>query len=152
VAVGFRTKWCISDDGRTLTIALNQGVIRFDLETGAVRGTWEAPMPKPDDVPPVSLGQQIEARGWAALWRTEYGTFLHQRDGPRGWLQPLHLSPERLVVVPAAAGALVISVRNEVSVVGHVAFDGVLRASRIVGDEVLLSERPRSTVPTAAAR
>lgn len=138
VPVDFGTKWCISDDARTLTIALNQGVIRFDLDTGAVRGAWEAPMPRPDRVPPASLAEQIEARAGAALWRTEHGTFLHQSDGPRGWVQRLHLSPEGLVVVPTAADAAVIDVGNEPSLLGRVAFNGTLRASRIVDDEVLL--------------
>ena len=138
VPVDFRTKWCVSNDARTLTMELNQGVIRFDLETGAVLGMWVAPLPRPDQVPPASLARQVKARVAAALWRTEYGMFVHQSDGPRGWVQRLHLSPEGLIVVPTAKGAAVIRVANEPSVVGRVPFEGTLRASRIVDDEVLL--------------
>jgi WD40 repeat protein len=138
VPVAYRPKWCVSHDDRTLTMALKQGVIRFDLETGASRGTWEAPILRHDLVPTVSLATELDARAWVALWRTEYGTFVHYTDGPRGWVQPLHLSSEGCVVVPSAAGATVIHIGGELSVVGHVPFEGTLRASRIVDDEVLL--------------
>ncbi len=136
--IGFRTRWCVSEDGRTLSIALNQAVMRFDLETGVARGTWAAPIPRPDRIPDATFARQIEARTGAALWRTGHGMFLHQSDGPRGWVQPLQLSSEGLVAVPTADGAAVIRVGAEFELLGRVPFEGKLRASRFVDGTVLL--------------
>lgn len=141
--VRFETRWCVSDDGHTLNIGMNQAVVRFDLGTGAVRGTWAAAMPRPESVTN-AIARQFETRAGAALWRTEHGVYLHQSDGPRGWVQPLHLSPEGIVAVPAKDGAAVLRVAAAISMLGLVPFDGKLRASRVVDGEILLvNERGR---------
>ena len=136
--VNFRTRWCVSQDERTLDIESAEGIIRFDLATGAVRGVRAAMMPRPEHVPPGALARQVNARSGAALWRTEHGLFLHQSDGPRGWVQPLHLSPDGVVAVPAQHGAAVFHVGSTTSLLGIVPFEGKLRASRSVDGELLL--------------
>ena len=40
-------------------------------------------MPSPELFPPAALGDQKAFRLRANLWRTEYGSFLHQGDGNR---------------------------------------------------------------------
>jgi WD40 repeat protein len=137
--IGFRTRWCVGHGARTLCVALAQAVVRFDLETGSVRGTWAAPIARPDRVPGADLARQLEARVAAALWRTDHGRFLHQGDGPRGWVQPLALSPDGVVVVPAKAGAAILRLDEaDATVLGHVAFEGKLRASRVVDGLIVL--------------
>jgi hypothetical protein len=138
--VDFRTRWCVGRDGRTLNVATNQAVVRFDLDTGAVRGTYAAKVPRPDRVPSaeIEIAIELDAHAGAALWRTEHGLFLHQSDGPRGWVQPLHLSPDGIVAVPTERGAAVLHVGATCSLLGVVSFEGKLRASRVVGDDILL--------------
>jgi WD40 repeat protein len=138
VPVRFRTKWCLSDDERTLSIAMTQSVARFDLEKGALRGTWAAAIARPEHVPNAAINRQVEARTGAALWRTKQGNYLHQSDGPRGWVQPLHLSPEGIVAVPTKNGATILRVEPEVLMLGLVSFEGKLRASRIVDGHIML--------------
>jgi hypothetical protein len=89
-------------------------------------------------MPARPVAEQASVRVGAALWRTEQGRYLHQSDGPRGWVQPLHLSPEGIVAIPADGGAAVVSVGAEMSLLGIVPFEGTLRASGVVGGEILL--------------
>jgi WD40 repeat protein len=136
--IDFQTCWCVSKDGRTLNVALNQGMVRFDLDTGEKQGTWIAPIPRPEYVPTPAVARETDVRVGAALWRTEYGMFTHQSDGPRGWIEPVKLSPAQEVVLPALGGAAIVSVASEQSVLGLVPFEGKLRAARIVDGEALL--------------
>jgi len=138
VPVGFETRWCVGRDGRALTVARDQGVVRFDLDTGAVLGTWAAEITRPDRVPSEAIAIEVEAHAGAALWRTEHGLYLHQSDGPRGWVEPLQLSPDGIVAVPAERGAAVLHVAAACALLGVVPFEGKLRASRVVGEEILL--------------
>lgn len=125
--VGYRCRWAISDDGRYLSIAGVQAITRFDLADGAVDQTAAAPIARPDSVP------------GALLWHTEAGSFLHQLDGPRGWIEPLELSAGGLVAVPGEAGAAVLRVLDgAVEHVCDVPFAGKLRAGRVAGDAIVL--------------
>jgi hypothetical protein len=100
--------------------------------------TLRAAIASPQVIPPASLHKQAAFRLSAHLWRTEYGCFLHQGDGPRGWVEPLSLSARGEVVVPIEGGAAIVGVVSEPTVLGATAFEGRLRASRVTDDEVVL--------------
>jgi hypothetical protein len=76
------------------------------------------------------------------LWRTEYGSYLHQSDGPRGWISPLRLSLNQ-VALPCASGAAVVSIaKGATEINGFVSFKGKLRAGRIVdGQSLMVNEK-----------
>ncbi|RLB49445.1 MAG: hypothetical protein DRJ42_21035, partial [Deltaproteobacteria bacterium] len=137
--IQFQTPWIVSDDGEHISIGGVQAVIRFDLSTGKIDRRIEADIPRPERLPPLSLANQHDIRGGAALWRTGGGRFLHQGDGPRGWLEPVRLSVDGLVAVRSAAGAAILRVTDDgAAVLGHVPFEGKLRASRFVDGQTLL--------------
>jgi WD40 repeat protein len=136
--VRYGTVWCVSADDRTLNVSLKQGVARIDLSTGLSLGTSMAPIPRPAYVPDEVMARQVAARSGAAVWSTDFGTYLRQGDGPRGWVQPVHLSPEGIVAIPARDGAALIHVGIELTLLGTVPFTGKLRATRVVNGEVVL--------------
>jgi WD40 repeat protein len=138
IPMRYGTRWCISDDERMLSVALDQAIAQFDLDTGALCGTRVARIPRPESVPTEAIAQEVSAHSGAALWRTEYGLYLHQSDGPRGWVQPLQLSLEGVVAVPAEDGAAILRVDRAVVLLGIVTFVGKLRASRVVDGDMLL--------------
>ena len=98
------TRWCVSRDDRYLDVAIRQGLCRTDLNSGR-SPVYRAPITRPERMPPADLALGAGVRAGCYLWRTEQGAFLHQGDGPRGWVQPLSLSPTGRVVVPAEEGA-----------------------------------------------
>lgn len=132
------TCWRVSEDDKRLLVATVQGVIQIDLASGRAVGRNLADIPRFASVKMPRLDSLVYPRFSAAVWRTEYGTFLHQGDGPRGWTEPHSLSPDGDVIVPAANGAAVVRLGAEVSVRGFGVFEGKLRAGRVVGSEVLL--------------
>jgi WD40 repeat protein len=142
---GFETPWALSSDATRLCIGATQAVLRFDLASGALEQAIAADILRPERFPPLAMAKEHRIRGGAMLWRTPQGAFLHQSDGPRGWVEPLDLSPDGLVVLPSEAGATILKVEAaSVEVVGTVPFDGKLRAGRVVTGEVLLvNERGR---------
>jgi dipeptidyl aminopeptidase/acylaminoacyl peptidase len=145
------TRWCVRADGRFLSMSTSRGLLRFDLAGGG-RPTWTAPIVRPDQLPPDAWRARDEFRAGCALWRTPHGPFVHQSDGPRGWLQPLQLSERGMVVLPTSSGATLVDVDGEAAVVGTVPFAGRLRAGRIAGDTVILLNETgrifRAPVPT----
>ncbi|MCP3138599.1 WD40 repeat domain-containing protein [Pyxidicoccus xibeiensis] len=133
----YRTPWCLSPDGDTLSLGLRNGVVRIELSTGK-RQTWLAPIPRYEQLPSSELAQRAGIRNVCALWRTAWGRFTHQSDGPRGWVQPAHLSADGRVALPTRTGAVVLDVTEAPRVVASVPFEGKLRAGRVVGDSVVL--------------
>jgi dipeptidyl aminopeptidase/acylaminoacyl peptidase len=138
VLFGYGVVWAVSSDGEVLGLSVRQGVARYDLSSGRPLGRIEAALPRPEWVPPQELGEALELRVGAALWRTDGGTFLHQTDGPRGWVQPLTLSADQRLVIPSREGAAVLDVSGAPCLVGMVPFHGKMRAGRVVGDQVVL--------------
>lgn len=137
--IGYETPWTVSADGRYLSIGGKQTVSRFDLTTGDLERTIAANIPRPERLPPWPMADEHRIRGGAMLWRTEQGTFLHQSDGPRGWTEPLVLSPEGFVAVPCEKGAAILQVGPSLtSLKGFMPFQGKLRAGRVIRGEVLL--------------
>jgi WD40 repeat protein len=137
--IRFGSRWCISRDGTVLTVGIPHGVIRFDLDSGTALGVWKAAIASPELVPSATLMKEARFRVGANLWRTEYGCFLHQGDGPRGWVEPLSLSERGELVIPVEGGAAVVSVLPEPSILGVVPFEGRMRASRVTDEEILLA-------------
>ncbi|MES1184629.1 MAG: WD40 repeat domain-containing protein [Myxococcales bacterium] len=142
---GFETPWALSSDATRLCVGAAQAVLRFDLASGALERAIAADILRPERFPPLAMAKEHRIRGGAMLWRTPQGAFLHQSDGPRGWVEPLDLSSDGLVVLPCEAGAAILKVGPvSVGIVGTVPFEGKLRAGRVVGGEVLLvNERGR---------
>ena len=132
------TPWCVDDKGRILNVALRQAVARFDLDTGVQRGIWAAAIVRPEQLPSPELASSLGTRLDAALWRTEYGSYVHQSDGPRGRTQQLRLFPEGIVAIPAREGAAVLRIGTEVSLHSVVPFEGKLRASHLINGKLLL--------------
>lgn len=150
--IHYQTKWSISEDNLWLNVAGTQSVLRYRLATGALSEEVSANIPRPERLPKISVAAEHRIRTGAMLWRTEYGTFLHQSDGPRGWVQPLRLSDD-LVVLPCEAGAAVFRIANETTkLIGFLPFEGRLRASRVVNGQSIMvnhmSQLFRETVPT----
>lgn len=141
----FQTPWVVSQKGAHLCIGGNQAVFRYDLATGTLEREIVADILRPERFPSVPIAEEHRVHGGAMLWRTRQGCFLHQSDGPRGWIEPLDLSPEGLVAVPCESGAAVFQIDSgSTSLLGFVPFEGTLRAGRIAGGEVLLvNERGR---------
>jgi WD40 repeat protein len=133
----YKTPWCLGPGGRTLTLGERQGVVRIELGTGK-HHACRAPIPRYEQLPSRELEAQATFRTDCALWRTAHGLFSHQSDGPRGWVQPAHLSADGRVVMATKSGAVVVDVRGEPRIVAQVLFEGRLRASRVVGGYVLL--------------
>ena len=100
--IDFQTPWVVSDDGRHLCVAGTQSVFRFRLDTGELDDHIAAPIPGQNKCRQM-LSQWNTVRAGAMLWRTEYGPFLHQSDGPRGWIPPVRPSQGH-VVLPAPRG------------------------------------------------
>lgn len=84
--------------------------MRFDLTSGALERAIAADILRPKRFPPLPIAKALRIRGGATLWRTQQGAFLHQSDGPRGWVEPLDLSSDGLVVLPCEAGAAILKV------------------------------------------
>lgn len=136
--IRFQTPWIISDDQNHLCVAGNQSVLRFDLSTGDLAETIAADIARPDRMPPTPLAREHEIRGAALHWQTEFGQFLHQSDGPRGWIEPVR-SFECRVAIPSSGGASVLDFRGgEVVLLGTIPFEGKLRAGHVVDGECLL--------------
>ena len=133
------TPWTLSQDQRFLLVGGVQEALRFDLATGQLDRRFQA-LQRPEPLPPRSLARRHAMKGRALLWRTPHGTFLHQGERPRGWMvEYLELSAEGLVVVPCAAGAAVLRVTDgERRMLGTVHFNGSLRATRVLGDRIVL--------------
>jgi WD40 repeat protein len=137
--IEFETPWTISQDGKHLCIGGNQAVFRYDLATGSLERAIVADVLRPERLPSVPIAQEHRIRGGAMLWRTQQGCFLHQSDGPRGWVEPLDLSPDGLVAVPCESRVAIFRVDPiSTSLLGFVPFEGKLRAGRVAGGEVLL--------------
>jgi len=143
VPVRFETPWCLSHDERFLNVAIHQGVVRTNLSSGETKA-YQAPIARPETMPPVDLAQKAGIRTGCALWRTEQGLFLHQSDGPRGWVEPLALSRVAEVLLPTEAGAAIVNLNSPPSLVGTVTFEGKLRASRVLDHcVVMVNEKGR---------
>ena len=140
--IEFRTLWTVSREGQRLYVAGNQSVSCFRLDTGDLDEQIAADIPRPARLPPRSLAMKHEIRGGAMLWRTEYGEFLHQSDGPRGWVERIKLS-QRHVAVPCSSGAAILHVTDDgAELLGIVPFEGTLRAGHIVdGVSLLINEQ-----------
>jgi WD40 repeat protein len=136
--IAFRTKWCVSPDARSVLVAIEGGFVRFELESGRELESIRVDCPRPDALPPPDLARDLKARGGVGLWRTAFGQFLHQSDGPRGWVQPVRLFPSGDVAIPTQAGVAVLHVGDVVSPRGVVPFSGKLRASWIRDGRVVL--------------
>ena len=84
----------------------------------------------PTTVPSRQLRANHQFVAGAQFWDTDYGNFLHQGDGPRGWVTPLKTSDcGDFVVVPTESRGLVIQLSQQ-RVAGECPFEGRLRASR----------------------
>ena len=140
--IEFGTPWGVSNDGARLCVAGNQSVLRFSLDTGELKDHVAAEIPRPERLPTLAMAEAHGIRGGAMLWRTTYGQFIHQSDGPRGWVQPLELSRGR-VAIPCSSGAAVIAVNEDAAAFhGFVPFEGKLRAGRIVdGQSLMVNEK-----------
>lgn len=151
VPVGFQTPWIISDDGEHLLVGGMQSAARFSLADGSLERRLVAEIARPEALPSRDLAVEHNIRGGALMWRHGEVSFLHQSDGPRGWVQPLRLSPDGVVAIPSANGAAVLVVGDETRFLGCIEFDGKLRASRVVGSDVLMVNEAgrlfRSPVP-----
>lgn len=130
----YGSTWSV--DGTTLQIGLRQAIFRLDLDTGA-HELRQAAIARPESFPSAALQRRARFHVGCAVWRTDHGLFIHQSDGPRGWMQPLALSGTR-VAVPTADGAAIVDLAGEPTITGTVPFAGRLRASAIVAGEVLL--------------
>ncbi|MCA9040427.1 MAG: WD40 repeat domain-containing protein [Planctomycetaceae bacterium] len=134
----FETPWIISQDERHLCLAGTQTVFRYSLETGELTDQIEAEIPRSEGLVSQSQVNEHEIRAGGRLWRTKYGLFIHQSDGPRGWIQPLKLSEGR-VALPCSSGAVVVDVnKSEPELLGSIPFEGTLRAGHIVDRQCLM--------------
>ena len=139
VPVGFETPWVLSEDGEHILVGGSQSAFRFSLVDGQLKRELVAEIPRPERVPTLALAKESEIRGGAMMWRVGVDAFLHQSDGPRGWVEPLQLSADGIVAVPCADGAAVLRVEHDrVVCIDTIPFEGKLRAGRQVGDEFLL--------------
>jgi hypothetical protein len=95
-------------------------------------------IPRPKQLPSKDFAAEHGIRAGAMHWRTEFGSYLHQSDGPRGWITPLKLSLDQ-VALPCASGAAVVSIaEGPTKLLGFVPFKGKLRAGRIVDRQSLM--------------
>jgi WD40 repeat protein len=137
--IQFGSRWCVSGDGSVLTVGIPHGVMRFDLGSGKALGVWKAAIPSPEVIPSGALVSQAHFRLGVDLWRTEHGCFLHQGDGPRGWVEPLSLSESGELAIPVEGGAAVVRILPEPAILAVVPFEGRMRASRVTDEEIVLA-------------
>jgi WD40 repeat protein len=131
---GFGTRWCVTRDERGLLLGVADGLLRVEWETGTATHL-RAPFATPSLFP---RRERLRGAAWGcALWRTGQGVFLHQSDGPRGWVQPMAVGFGGGAVVPTKTGAAVVSTDETVHAVQEFAFTGKLRASRVAADRVV---------------
>jgi WD40 repeat protein len=130
--ITYSRPWRISADARHILIAGTQAVWCFSLSTGELEREIAAAIPRFERMPPAALAQEHELVNAAALWRTPYGDFFHQNDGPRGWIEPLDFAAPGLVVVRAKAGAAIVALtEGGAELRGVMPFDGRILAARI---------------------
>lgn len=136
--LGFEAPWQVSRDGERLLVSGSQSITTYSLRTGEQIESVAAEIVRPERFPPYAMAVEHEIHGGGGLWRTEFGNFLHQSDGPRGWIEPLRLS-QAATALPCSTGAVVVRVgETKVEQLGFVPFAGRLRAGRVVGDESLM--------------
>ncbi len=74
-----------------------------------------------------------------SLWRNDAGNFAHVGDGPRGWITPVTLSSDgNSIVIPCRENAALIDLTTSQELITLMPFEGRLRASCILPDQVLM--------------
>lgn len=110
----------------------------WNFAEGRMLRQLETDIPTPNRIPTPELHQEHRFRAGASIWQCEYGNFLHQGDGPRGWITPLRTSDcGDFVVLPTETRGLLIQVSTD-RVIGEIPFRGRLCASRCTESSMVM--------------
>ena len=114
-----------------------QVIEEWDFETGRCLATHVAKIAKPNVVPPTEIARQHEVIQ-TYMWSTEFGNFVPQGDGPRGWATPIRLSSDgSRIVLPGKSQAILLKI-PENEVLAKCDFHGKLRASACSNSRMIL--------------
>ena len=139
----FENQWYITEDEACILGSFkNQVIIKWSLDTGQKIQVYQNNIVRPDQVPSSTLktnNEDFQPVSGCYLWRTEAGTFAHVGDGPRGWVTPIALSNNgKFTVIPGMNNAALIDLESGQSVISVLPFEGRLRASCILDDQILI--------------
>jgi WD40 repeat protein len=140
----FQNKWHITADESCILGTFNHQIIRkWSFETGQEIVIYQSEIARPESLPSSTLAADNRDRflpmAGCYLWRTRAGPFLHVGDGPRGWVTPLTLSIDsESVVLPGTPEAALIDLGNAQRLVSLLPFEGKLRASCILSNQILM--------------
>lgn len=145
--VGFRTRWAVSPDGRSLVLDRGrQSVEVWSLDTGRPLARHAADIRRPQVVPGPWLPPGFEPVAGCYLWGVPTGSgggggghFAHTLDGPRGWATPLRVSGEgrRHLVLPGHDRIALVDLEPAPRVAAEFPFEGRMRASCVTAERVL---------------
>ena len=131
--------WHISSDESTLAIAERWSVSLWSLHSGAFLKRVTLPVPHPDWVPAQSMPLRSDATWGIHFWKWCGTCFCHSSHSHRGWRPTFHLSKdERFVVIPCESSAALVELGENQRVVQEVPFNGLVLASCVTDDEILL--------------
>lgn len=140
----FRTTWHITaDESYILGTFQHQTIRKWSLETGQEIVAYQNEIARPESLPSSTVVTDNRERflpmAGCNLWRTKAGNYLHVGDGPRGWVTPLTLSTDgKSTVIPGMPEAALIDLSNAQKLVSLLPFEGKLRASCILPNQILL--------------
>jgi WD40 repeat protein len=140
----FENTWRITAHESCILGTFRHQIIRkWSLDTGQEIAAYQAEIARPESLPSPTVVTDNRDRflpmAGCYLWRTRAGNFLHLGDGPRGWVTPLTVSTDgESVVLPGMPEAAMIHVTNGQRLVSLMPFEGKLRASCILSNQVLM--------------
>ncbi len=144
--------WSISNDQRHCVIGSDWSSLSIiNLETGELTKITppyvvpsfvpdsslrvNPPSDSPNDSEVYKPDDGLQPTSNALLWTQSVGSFLHQSDGPRGWIFPLTLSKDGLTIVPCRNEIAVVSISADGQKIrARFAFNGKMRAGVVVGN------------------
>jgi WD40 repeat protein len=138
----FRSQWHITEDEKSVVGSFKHQIIRtWSLETGQEMHGYQSDITRPESLPSAQFFTEnfsrFQPRAGGYLWRTSAGNFVHVGDGPRGWVTPLTLHHgSQCVVLPGLTGAAVIDLQESQRLIALLPFEGMLRASCILPDQI----------------
>jgi WD40 repeat protein len=144
VPYSFGTLWYVTNDETCILGTFHQQMIRrWSLETGQELPGFQNDIIRPEFVPSetlISINQEsFRPVAGCYLWRNITGNYVHVGDGPCGWVTPLNLSNEGgSIVIPGIANAAVIELAPAQRLIFIMPFEGKLRASCILSNQILM--------------
>ena len=140
----FESRWYITKDETCILGTFKQQVVRrWSLETGQESPAYRNDIIGPEFLPSPTVTfnshNSFRSRAGCYLWRTTAGNFVHVGDGPRGWVTLLTLSNDGdIIVIPGLGEAALIDLESSQELISLFPFEGKLRASCILSNQILL--------------